>query len=261
MDVDKVPPRERCTIRQLANLTFELHECHLEHLLDYNWDDYNYDYENYEYYVNKTEAFKERFVCEGVEHYMEKCLGENLAVCYPPGSPRYLRKLLFDGHRFREELGRRATHKNYHHTRKDFWCSCRSNGYFDINSTIHSLSYFVKHEGMCDKRNGTDLPDEDLQGVDKLFDLLDKAERKLGGTDKKQQPAAKEVSKGLDVLEGLGITFAVVMVVVCAVICALALRERKAGGKPCTWCPAIRIPVWLTRDIPYNLTGNLSTAS
>ena len=44
---------------------------------------------------------------------------------------------------------------------------------------IHSLSYFVKHEGVCGKRNGTDLPERKLQGIDKLFDLLDKAVGKL----------------------------------------------------------------------------------
>lgn len=44
---------------------------------------------------------------------------------------------------------------------------------------IHSLSYFVKHEGVCGKRNSTGSAVRELEGVDKLFDMISKAMGKI----------------------------------------------------------------------------------
>ena len=44
---------------------------------------------------------------------------------------------------------------------------------------IHSLSYFVKHEGVCGKRNSTGSAVRELDGVDKLFHMISKAMNKI----------------------------------------------------------------------------------
>ena len=44
---------------------------------------------------------------------------------------------------------------------------------------IHSLSYFVKHEGVCGKRNSTGSATRELDGVDKLFHMISKAMDKI----------------------------------------------------------------------------------
>ena len=118
---------------------------------------------------------------------------------------------------------------------------------------------------MCGKRNTTGSAVRELEGVDKLFDMLTRAmnsievnledlikiciclemhltllqSSKPPKTEEKI-PLADSSFQGLNTLGGLGIGFLVLMVIICSLICLLALRERKTGRQSCSWCPAIR---------------------
>ena len=47
-------------------------------------------------------------------------------------------------------------------------------------------------------------------------------------------------SNGVNILQGLGVGFVVVVAIAVILAAFLSVRERKAGRQLCSWCPVIR---------------------
>jgi len=255
MKENEVPVSEICTIRQLAELRTTESACYEEHIATAKLMFARQGG------LRLKRPFLEKFSCEQVEDYMNKCLKGNLALCYKEDSGRYLRRMLFNGHHFKDRLSKTVTHAKYP---KHFWYNCRRKGYFRTDA-IHSLSYFVKHERPINNTNGTEAATRKQDDIDKVFDKISIALNTTDSTPKPSEteeevPVPDRTFQGLDKSEAIAITSVAIFVVLLCIAVFILAFETITGRPLCSWCPTVKIPRYYgwcaSKDVPYKAELN-----